>query len=330
MLHDQLFLFWKHARVQHAKQGTIGVSWLELFARFQAIGGQLPCQSTPSSQHVSFKTMLDCFISKSKAMFAQQGTDDVAELLKPCRAPGARLLQYGVPCHLPSTCIILCLNLEAAELMHRQLLTLRSRGKRGTARQRIGCKFRLPANPPWQHMSFPRLLPDLAAANHAKWAESKDLRFHERVLPHPRPVQFLLSCPKPTCGAIKDCARCLLHFKTAFKPVKCSACHSSPSSAKWCCPCGHLWHHCPQHRAPGFAAGSGKRSTRAGVRRAAPKPLGHTQDPRARVAMQAAIAAADLQTSWDSSFLSGPVAAILAAQASGDDRIETCHPLSAT
>ena len=186
MRHDQLFLFWKHARVQYARQGTIGASWLELFARFQALGGQLQCQLVQNSQHVSFKTMLDNFMLKSKAMFAQQGSDDVAELLKPCRTPGARLLQYGVPCHLPSTGIVLCLNLEAAELMHRQLLTLRARSKKGNARQRIGCKFRFPGNPPWQHMKFPSLLPDLASANHAKWTEGKDLRFHERALPHRR------------------------------------------------------------------------------------------------------------------------------------------------
>ena len=101
MRRDQLFLFWKHARVQHAREGTIGASWLELFARFQAIGGQLPCLLLQSSQHVSFKAMLDNFMLKSKAMFALQGSDDVAELLKPCRTPGARLLQYGVSCHLP-------------------------------------------------------------------------------------------------------------------------------------------------------------------------------------------------------------------------------------
>ena len=326
MRHDQLFLFWKHARVQHAKQGTIGTSWLELFARFQAIGGQLQCQLVQSSQHVSFTTMLDAFMLKSKAMFAQQGSDDVAELLKPCRTLGASLLQYGVPCHLPSTGIVLCLNLEAAELMHRQLLTLRARSKKGNARQRIGCKFRLPANPPWQHMKFPSLLPDLATANHAKWTEGKDLRFHERALPHPRPEQFFLTCPRPSCGATKDCARCLLHFKTAFKPVKCSSCYSSPASAEWCCPCGHLWHHCPLHRAPGFAAGSGKRSTRAGVRRGAPKALGHTHDVRDGIALRAAIAAADLQASWDSTSLSGPAAAFATAHGLGGHSIDGSQP----
>ena len=143
MLHDQLYLFWKHARVQHAGQGDVDVSWLQLLARFQAIGGQLTCQRGPKEQHVCFKTMLDNFVVKSKAMFAQQGSYDVAELLKPCRTPGARLLQYGVPCHLPSTCIVLSLNLEASELMHRQLLTLRTPSKRAAAMQRIGCKFRL-------------------------------------------------------------------------------------------------------------------------------------------------------------------------------------------
>ena len=210
--------------------------------------------------------------------------------------------------------------------MHRQLLTLRARSKKGNARQRIGCKFRLPANRPWQHMKFPSLLPDLASANHAKWTEGKDLRFHERALPHPRPEQFFLTCPRPSCGATKDCARCLLHFKTAFKPVKCSSCNSSPSSAKWCCPCGHLWHHCPLHRAPGFAAGSGKRSTRAGVRRGAPKALGHTHDVRDGIALRAAIAAADLQASWDSTSLSGPAAAFATAHGLGGHSIDGSQP----
>ena len=211
--------------------------------------------------------------------------------------------------------------------MHRQLLTLRTRAKKGAARQRIGCKFRLPANPPWQHMSFARLLPNLAAANHLKYTEGKDTRFHERVLPHPRPSQLLLTCPRATCGATKNCAKCLLHYKTAFKPVKCPSCRSSPSSAKWCCPCGHLWHHCPQHRAPGFAAGSGKRSSRAGVRKAAPKPLGHIQDPRALGAMRADFAAADLQAAWGCPMLFGPVAAILAAQAPCDSSNIIGHPI---
>ena len=95
---------------------------------------------------------------------------------------------------------------------------------------------------------------------------------------------------------------------------------------KWCCPCGHLWHHCPQHRAPGFAAGSGKRSSRAGVRRATPKPLGHTQDPREGAAMRAGIVAADLQASWDSSSLLGPVAALLAAQVPSEGRNDASRP----
>ena len=102
LLQDQLYLFWKHARVQHTAQGVIGVSWLELFARFQAIGGQLSCTSAAGSQHISFKSMLDTFITKSKSMFMQQGSDDVAELLKPCR--GAWRQAFATWCSLPSTC----------------------------------------------------------------------------------------------------------------------------------------------------------------------------------------------------------------------------------
>ena len=62
------------------------------------------------------------------------------------------------------------------------------------------------------------------------------------------------------------------------------------------------------------------------MRRATPKPLGHTQDLREHVATRAAIAAADLQAAWDSSLFSGPVAAILAAQVPVDERTEACRP----
>ena len=51
LLENQLYLFWKHARIQYVAQGTIGVSWLELFAKFQAIGGQLLCINAAGSQH---------------------------------------------------------------------------------------------------------------------------------------------------------------------------------------------------------------------------------------------------------------------------------------
>ena len=46
--------------------------------------------------------------------------------------------------------------------------------------------------------------------------------------------------------------------------------------------------------------------------------------------MRADFAAADLQAAWDSPSLSGPVAAILAAQAPGDDCIDDGPPPSAT
>ncbi len=42
--------------------------------------------------------------------------------------------------------------------------------------------------------------------------------------------------------------------------------------------------------------------------------------------MRADFAAADLQAAWDSPSLSGPVAAILAAQAPGVDCIDDGHP----
>ena len=58
----------------------------------------------------------------------------------------------------------------------------------------------------------------------------------------------------------------------------------------------------------------------------APKPLGHTEDPREHGPMRADFAAADLQAAWDSPSFSGHVAAILAAQAPGDGCINNGIP----
>ena len=41
ILTDRLWLFWKHSKFQIADADEQGCSWLELFARFQYLGGKL-------------------------------------------------------------------------------------------------------------------------------------------------------------------------------------------------------------------------------------------------------------------------------------------------
>ena len=58
---DQLWLFWKHSRFQVVEAGEQGCSWLELFARFQFLGGKRLAEDPSSTIAQSFKKLLGIF-----------------------------------------------------------------------------------------------------------------------------------------------------------------------------------------------------------------------------------------------------------------------------
>ena len=55
ILTDQLWLFWKHSRFQVADAEEQGSSWLELFARYQYLGGKLVPDDPSTTVACSFK-----------------------------------------------------------------------------------------------------------------------------------------------------------------------------------------------------------------------------------------------------------------------------------
>ena len=69
ILADQLWLFWKHSKFQVADSGEQGCSWLELFARFQYLGGRLLPVDSTTTIACSFKKLLALFQSRSRSLF---------------------------------------------------------------------------------------------------------------------------------------------------------------------------------------------------------------------------------------------------------------------
>ena len=86
----------------------------------------------------------------SRALFGTQGSSSTAEFFKPSRAQGARLKHYGIDCRIPCVQVVLCLNHDAAAVMHNQLLTLKRPGRKAKSGSAIPSSFRLPLNCPWE------------------------------------------------------------------------------------------------------------------------------------------------------------------------------------
>ena len=160
---DSLFLFWQTCIFTHAPEGQLGVSWIELFARFQAVGGIIEEKVTDG--RFTFKKMLIRFVQASRALFGSQGSSSVLELFKPSRHIGLRLSGYGIHSRIPCTQVLLCLSTAHAALMHAQLLTLKPLGKKNkTNSGRTTVSFKFPANPPWAHLCNSTVLPELIEA----------------------------------------------------------------------------------------------------------------------------------------------------------------------
>ena len=146
--HRSFCLFWKHSKFQVAEADEQGCSWLELFARFQYLGGKLLPEDPKTTIVCNFKKLLSLFQARTRSLFRQQGSDALCEHLKPARVSKARLADYGIHSYVPCLHLMLCLEPAAAQAMHAMLLTLRAPGKKSSCKTATLKSFRLPAVPP--------------------------------------------------------------------------------------------------------------------------------------------------------------------------------------
>ena len=194
-------MFWSTAYFAHASEGQLGSSWLELYARFTALGGKLVPKGK-ESEHRSFKKQLNFFMQTSRALFNTQGTSSTAELFKPSRAQGTRLRHYGIDCRIRCVQVLLCLNAESANTMHRQLLTLKRPGRKAKKGNAIPSAFRLPQNCPWDMPEHSILASALAEKIERRLQD--DTTCAEGVgRISPLPDSFMLQCPRPHARNLK-------------------------------------------------------------------------------------------------------------------------------
>ena len=216
------------------------------------------------------------FVQASRALFGPQGSSSVLELFKPSRHIGLRLSGYGIHSRIPCTQVLLCLSTAHAAMMHAQLLTLKPFGKKKkTNSGRTTVSFKFPANPPWAHLCNSIVLPELIEARAERRLAADTACIEGTGGCTPKPTSFVLECPRQTCGSTHCFSNVRLISGTMWRQLKCKSCKRASSAAKWHCPCGLRWHHCPTHRPSGFLCGSKPRFKRTRItKRTFPGVLG--------------------------------------------------------
>ena len=260
-----LFLFFKRSRWVPTTLGTNGSSWLEIFARFRAVGGLLTRNELEEDgllHQLSFKQQLLRFTSNSRRFINMFTMPEHAELFKPARHKGHRLIGYGFQQHLSCISANLCLQPAAATIMHEQLLALSGHYKSwhhiAAAEGRLWItlgKVKMRGQPPWQAIGDPSILPVMVLNTIISQRVLSEEDYSDGMTA--APSTFLLHCPR--CTGQAEFAHRYLTSNGKWSGLKCSVCHVTTRANQWACTCCIAWPTCNLHRSSGFACQRHKR-----------------------------------------------------------------------
>ena len=224
----------------------------------------------PHSKRPIFNISLREFIKASKGLFKITGHPDSSHLMQTYVGKGFLLGQYGLAMHVPAVKAELCLAPELSTKLHEMLCTIRC-VKTGVEQHKLkSSAHRLPRLEPWNAIvakATPTLLNLILNRNnrHHEAITSRGERGDGRDL---RPSSLVLHCPH--CGFDKECAKVRIYANQA-RCINCTACKRNTTSTRWLCTHQVLWHHCAEHREPGFRCGASH--AQQGLQLKRPDPL---------------------------------------------------------
>jgi hypothetical protein len=211
-----------------------GCSWLEILARYHALGGytyDVAQAMNDVRPKPSLKKLLTSFVTTFRRVtttFVQPGD---TQLFRPTRNKQRRLAKYGIANHVPCIAAKLCLSQQDAAEVHQKLLQLHSplslqqrsllqRGQLKLAFRKLALRRPLPWDN-WSKQEGEKKLPQLRSELKCKVAacvsaQSQDKQSHVRL------EVFCKNCGKGRCLG----AQTLLKG-TTWKHVFCSWCQAS-------------------------------------------------------------------------------------------------------
>jgi hypothetical protein len=121
-----IWFFIKNSVWLPTSEGRNGTSWLELFARYQLMGGKasLHRSNGPLAAPDSFKTQLSTFTCMFRRIVAMYVAPTDAMMFKPAHDKEWRLKSYGIGQHVPCISAQLCISDSMRSPMHEALACL--------------------------------------------------------------------------------------------------------------------------------------------------------------------------------------------------------------
>ena len=238
-----------------------GITWMELFAKFELDGGSL---DKPPQRIINIKTsfkpsylLFEHYIRRVISMCADE---DVRIAFTPCRMPGRRLAGFGLLSNFSSLNFLPCWEGAIPTQMHKAMLCMRIAPTTNTCKLiQQGFLKLVPRKPCFKGLPPWRKCCKLKTVIPEWWTDFCTGTPCAQSLPTPAepvtpPPQYWLSCPE--CHRWTNCAKRKLLAKGKWGILECNACHLKRTASKWCCPCGTRWASCNIHAPDGLLCGT--------------------------------------------------------------------------
>ena len=268
-MQHSLRIFWQHTRwVAADREQDTGTAWIAIFALFQALGGNLNLGERCKDCHATiprFKKQLDAFMSRSKQLIRDHGSDSTKVMIRRSNSSTHHLAVYGIRQHVPAVSARLCLSSHNATLVHNMLSTLQaaSKSKRKTVLKLRAGAFKFPRLSPWRHLLFScdDVLGNVLERREITRLNAIRSRGERGFGDDIKPTCFPLECPR--CHTVSNMVGCKLYHLNRSRQIRCPSklCNLTSTASKWLCPCKQSWLRCIHHRGPGFKCGSSGRSS---------------------------------------------------------------------
>jgi hypothetical protein len=258
----------------------VGVTWLELLAKFEHDGGCLDkdiCTPTGIVKPTLRRT-LKVFKSMVLHTIRTCGNDHASLQFAACRVNTRRLGGLGFSKFTSAVSMLPCWQGVIPLRVVCYLLTLRMRVTRATPGMiNHGTLFvrhaplALKGVPRWRNQvgdktRIPNALP-AAREKHAQIFVSPGHAHNVHAVAKP---SFWLACP--ACNFWRDVGHIDLLANKKWASIRCGQCKGPRSASKWLCPCKRRWNLCPMHVQAGFECHRPQRLAHEVTRHEPPRP----------------------------------------------------------
>ena len=262
-IYGQIWCFIDHLIIVPTGESGNGVTWLELFAKFEGDGGLMPSTKPKGKLSVakcSFRLLLAAFKRHVRFVLSLCASEELLMFFSPCRVPGRRLEGFALATHTASVNFLPCWADDAQARMYRAMLSLRAAPTANVCKKAeegglflASRKISYRGVPPWRKCNAPtQFIPNWMHKWQQDYMQSVSTDAYTAV-GKGRPKAFWISCPE--CGFWTDVCKVALLRRGRWRAVPCANCNGNRAASRWKCVCDKRWAACETHSCIGRTCG---------------------------------------------------------------------------